>query len=167
MTITAVRTDTTALTLTIEAEYPHSVEQVWQLWADPRLLERWWGPPTYPATVVAHDFRVGGAVAYVMTGPTGDQHRGAWEVLVLEPPYRLELKDWFTDAEGNRNESLPTNITRVAIEPAGAGSRMTIVSTFPNLVEMEQLVAMGMVEGMTAAMGQIDAVLHEASASGH
>jgi uncharacterized protein YndB with AHSA1/START domain len=165
MTITDVRTDTTALTLTIEAEYPHTVEQVWQLWADPRLLERWWGPPTYPAKVVEHDFRVGGTVTYVMTGPTGDRHSGAWEVLVLEAPHRLELKDWFTDADGHRNETLPTNITRVAVEPSGSGSRMTIVSTFPNPAEMEQLVAMGMVEGMTAAMGQIDAVLAEAIAA--
>jgi uncharacterized protein YndB with AHSA1/START domain len=159
MTVTAVRPDTTTLTLTIDAEYPHTPEQVWQLWADPRLLERWWGPPMCPATVSTHDLRPGGAVAYTMVDPEGREYHGAWEVLVVEPPHRLEFKDWFTDAEGVRNESLATNLTRVAIEATGGGTLMTIVANFPSLADMEQLVAMGMVEGMTAAMGQIDALL--------
>ncbi|MGH2353833.1 MAG: SRPBCC family protein, partial [Chloroflexota bacterium] len=64
MTVTAVRKDAQSRTLTLEAEFHASPERVWQLWADPRQLERWWGPPTYPATVeahdLAHDLRPGG-----------------------------------------------------------------------------------------------------------
>jgi hypothetical protein len=40
-----------------------------------------------------------------------------------------------------------------------AGTRMTITSTFPTLEAMEQMVAMGMLEGMAGALGQIDAIL--------
>ncbi|MEJ7695518.1 MAG: SRPBCC domain-containing protein [Candidatus Limnocylindrales bacterium] len=47
MTVTAVRKDPEDLTLTITAQFDASPERVWQLWADPRQLERWWGPPTY------------------------------------------------------------------------------------------------------------------------
>ena len=47
MTVTAVRKDAEALTLTLDAEFEAPAERVWQLWADPRQLERWWGPPTY------------------------------------------------------------------------------------------------------------------------
>ena len=50
MTVTAVRKDPDALTMTLTAEFEASPERVWDLWADPRQLERWWGPPTYPAT---------------------------------------------------------------------------------------------------------------------
>jgi uncharacterized protein YndB with AHSA1/START domain len=166
MTVTAVRKDLAALTLTMEAEFHHPVERVWQLWADPRQLERWWGPPAYPASVAEHDLRKGGTVTYCMTGAAGDQHRGAWQVLLVEPPHRLELRDWFADADGHLDESLPTNITRVTIEAVGAVTRMTIVSTFPNAAAMEQLVAMGMVDGMTLAMGQIDAILAAAIPAG-
>ena len=59
MTVTTVRKDTEALTMTLDAEFEASPERVWQLWSDPRQLERWWGPPAYPATFTAHDFRVG------------------------------------------------------------------------------------------------------------
>jgi uncharacterized protein YndB with AHSA1/START domain len=55
MTVTAVRKDSEKLTMTLEAEFDASVDRVWQLWADPRQLERWWGPPTYPATFTEHD----------------------------------------------------------------------------------------------------------------
>ena len=54
MTVTAVRKDTEKLTLTLDAEFDAPAERIWQLWADPRQLERWWGPPTWPATVVDH-----------------------------------------------------------------------------------------------------------------
>ena len=62
MTVTAVRKDPQRLTLTVEAEFDASVERIWQLWADPRKLERWWGPPTYPATFTKHDLAPGGRV---------------------------------------------------------------------------------------------------------
>ena len=41
MTVTAVRKDPQALTMTIDAEFDAPPERVWQLWADPRQLERW------------------------------------------------------------------------------------------------------------------------------
>jgi uncharacterized protein YndB with AHSA1/START domain len=162
MTVTAVRKDTQALTLTAIAEFDASADRVWQLWADPRQLERWWGPPTYPATVDSHDLRPGGRVDYHMTGPTGDQPRGYWEVDEVEPPRRLTFHDGFANDDGTRNEELPITIARVSIEEIGTGrTRMTIVSTFPSAEAMEQLQAMGMEEGLTEAIGQIDAILAE------
>jgi len=64
MTVTAVRKDPHRLTMTIEAEFDAAPERVWQLWADPRQLERWWGPPNYPATVTQHNLAPGGRVEY-------------------------------------------------------------------------------------------------------
>jgi uncharacterized protein YndB with AHSA1/START domain len=61
MTVTAVRKDPQALKMIVEADFAATPERAWQLWSDPRQLERWWGPPTYPATVDSHDLRRGGA----------------------------------------------------------------------------------------------------------
>jgi len=166
MTVTAVRKDPAALTMTLDAEFDASPDRVWQLWADPRQLERWWGPPTYPATVTAHDLRVGGRVEYHMTGPTGDQPHGYWEVLEADPPRRLTFRDGFADADGTPNSDMPLNDVEVTITELGAGrTRMSIVSAFPDAAAMEQLLAMGMEEGLTQAVGQIDAILAEDSAS--
>ena len=162
MTVTAVRTDPNALTLTITAEFDASPDRVWQLWADPRQLERWWGPPTYPATFTKHDLAPGSRVEYHMTGPQGDQPHGYWDVLETDPPHRLVYRDGFANEDGTPNDDLPRNEGRVTIEAIDGGrSRMSIQSLFPSREAMEQLVAMGMQEGITEAVGQIDAILAE------
>ena len=109
MTVTAVRKDPQTLTMTLDAEFDASPERVWQLWADPRQLERWWGPPTYPATFTTHDLAPGGRVEYHMTGPEGDQPRGYWEVLEADPPHRLVFRDGFANDDGTPNADLPAN----------------------------------------------------------
>ena len=162
MTVTAVRKDTQSLTMTLEAEFDATPERVWRLWADPRQLERWWGPPTYPATFTKHDLAPGSRVEYHMTGPEGDQPKGYWEIVEADAPHRLVVRDGFRNDDGSDNTELPRNEFRVAITDAGGGrTRMSIESIFPSLEAMEQLLAMGMEQGLTQAVGQIDAILAE------
>jgi uncharacterized protein YndB with AHSA1/START domain len=162
MTVTSVRKDPEALSMTITAELEATVERAWQLWADPRQLERWWGPPTYPATVVDHDLATGGRVTYFMTGPDGEKFHGWWHVLAVGPPNRLELKDGFANDDGTPNDALPTMTTVVTLARRDDdGTLMTIGTQFPSREAMEQLASMGMEEGMVAALGQIPGILAE------
>ncbi len=100
MTVTAVHKDPASLTMTLTAEFEASPERVWQLWADPRQLERWWGPPTYPATFTRHDLKPGSRVEYHMTGPSGDQPHGYWDIVDADPPRRLVFIDGFAHEDG-------------------------------------------------------------------
>jgi uncharacterized protein YndB with AHSA1/START domain len=162
MTVTAVRKNPETLTMTADAEFDASAERVWQLWADPRQLERWWGPPTYPATVDSHDLRPGGRVEYHMTGPEGDQPRGYWEIVEATGPRSIVFRDGFANEDGTPNTDLPTTQVRVTIEDIGNGrTRMSIESAFRSAEAMEQILAMGMEEGLKQALGQIDAILAE------
>ncbi len=158
-----VHKDPENLTMTITAELDASPARAWQLWANPRQLERWWGPPGYPATVVAHDLCPGGRVSYYMTGPEGDKHHGWWRVLAVEPTVRLELADGFANEDGTPNDALPTTTMVLTLTARGGGVLMAIETRFTSLESMEQLVSMGMEEGMAAAMGQIAALLAEGS----
>lgn len=160
MTVTAVTKDAEALTLTITTELDASPDRVWQLWADPRQLERWWGPPTYPATFTEHDLAPGGHVAYYMTGPEGDRPHGYWEIVEADAPRSLVFRDGFANEDGSPNPDFPVTTARVQIEEIGAGkTRMSIETRFPSTQAMEQVLAMGMEEGLTQAVGQIDAIL--------
>jgi uncharacterized protein YndB with AHSA1/START domain len=162
MTVTAVRKDPKALTMTVEAEFDAAPERVWELWADPRKLERWWGPPVYPATFTRHELVPGGRVEYHMTGPEGDQPRGYWDVVEVEPPRRLVFRDGFANDDGSPNPDLPQMTARVTISDTGSGrTRMSIESEFASAEAMEQVLAMGAEEGLTQALGQIDAILAE------
>jgi uncharacterized protein YndB with AHSA1/START domain len=162
MTVTAVQKDAQALTMTLTAEFDATPERVWELWADPRQLERWWGPPTYPATFTRHDLSPGSRVEYHMTGPEGDQPRGYWDVVEVEAPRRLVFRDGFAHDDGSPNTDLPQMEGRVTIEPLGDGrTQMRMQSVFGSQEAMEQTLAMGMEEGLTQAVGQIDAILAE------
>ena len=160
MSVTSVVKDAERLTMTVTAQYDVTADRAWQLWDDPRQLERWWGPPTYPATVVEHDLRDGGRVTYFMTGPTGDQPHGFWDVVEVEPPRRLVVQDGFADGSGAPIEAMPSTRMRVdVVDREGGGVTATITSTFASLEAMEQLIAMGMEEGLSQALGQVDAIL--------
>ena len=160
MPLTEIQKDAASLTMIVVTEWNAPIASVWQLWADPRKLEGWWGPPTYPATVVEHDLTPGGKVSYFMTGPEGDQHHGWWQVIAVDEPNRLDLKDGFSDDEGNPNEEMPTVEFTVSFAglPGGA-TRMLIESRYPSREAMDQMIEMGMEEGLSAAIGQIDAIL--------
>jgi uncharacterized protein YndB with AHSA1/START domain len=162
MTVTDVRKDPQARTMTLDAEFDATPERVWELWADPRQLERWWGPPGYPATFTAHDLRPGGRMEYHMTTPDGDQPRGFWEVLEAQAPTHLVVRDGFANDDGTPNTDMPLGTMRVSITVIGSGrTRMSIESEFPTDEAMEQLLAMGQEEGMKEAVGQIDAILDQ------
>ncbi|MBC9726642.1 SRPBCC domain-containing protein [Streptomyces sp. TRM68367] len=159
MSITSVDQDLDNLTLTLIADFAAPVEQVWQLWADPRKLERWWGPPTYPATVEEHDLTPGGDVTYYMTGPEGQKHRGWWRVTSVTPPASLEFTDGFADQDGKPAADMPTTTVRMSLTEHEGGTRMEMRSVFDSREQMEQLAKMGMVEGLQQAVGQMDTLL--------
>ncbi|MDH3248064.1 MAG: SRPBCC domain-containing protein [Acidimicrobiia bacterium] len=162
MTVTTVTKNLEQATMTIVAEYSASPARVWQLWADPRQLERWWGPPTHPATVTEHDLAPEGIVRYYMTGPDGERYHGGWRMISVEEPSRLEFEDFFADDEGGENPDLPRTRTVVSIDEQGSGeTRMTIASFFPSPEAMAQVLEMGMEEGITQALSQTDAILAE------
>ena len=159
MTVTSVHKDPETRTMTLTAEFAATAAGVWQLWADPRRLERWWGPPTHPATVVEHDLRPGGKVSYFVTGPDGERSPGWWRVLAVAAPHGLEFE--------LGDPGIPALLVRVRIEEgAGGGTRMVIVTTFPSADAMDQLIGIGFEQGLASAVGQIDGVLGAAPTTG-
>ena len=159
MTVVRTTPDPETRTLTVVAELAAPPSRVWQLWADPRQLERWWGPPTWPASFVEHNLAPGGRSRYFMTGPDGEKAHGWWRFQAVEEPRLLELEDGFADENGVPTAELPTISMRMDLEEVDAGTRMTLTSRFVSLEQMEQLMNMGMIEGLTEALGQIDELL--------
>src|SRR5215468_7544632 len=126
MSVTSVATDYDNLTLTLVADLDATTERVWELWADPRQLERWWGPPTHPATVVDHDLTPGGDVTYFMTSPEGDRYYGWWRFGSVNAPKSLEYTDGFANEDGSHNDELPTASVQVELAEHGNGTRMVV-----------------------------------------
>ena len=158
MPVTDVQRDYDALTLTITAEFEADAERLWQLWADPRQLERWWSPPSHTSTFEQHELTPGARTTYFMTGPDGDKHHGRWSIEEVDPPHRLRLKDDEVDEQGKPEDGGPSEIT-VTIAEAGGTATMSIQTHFADRESMEQTIEMGFEQGMVETVGQIDPLL--------
>jgi uncharacterized protein YndB with AHSA1/START domain len=158
MSVTSVEKDPDALTMTVTAHLDATAERAWQLWADPRQFERWWGPPGYPVTVVDHDLRTGGRITFTM-GSGDERHDSAWEVVAADPPGRLELRDADVDADGRPNDGNSMTVMVVTIGEHDGGAEMSVRTHFDSLAGMEHVLATGVEEGMRMVLAQMDAVL--------
>ncbi|UVJ38958.1 SRPBCC domain-containing protein [Arthrobacter sp. CJ23] len=161
MTVVSVDKNAEALSLTVVAEFEAGVERVWRIWEDPRQLERWWGPPTWPATFETHEFTPGGKAAYYMTGPDGTTARGWWKFTTVNAPDHLEFDDGFADDQGAPVDEMGVTHATVKLEPLGDRTRMTISTSFESEEQLQKMSEMGMEEGLREAIGQIDALLAE------
>jgi len=159
MTVISNTTDADQLTMEIVAEFDAPPDRVWDVWEDARKLERWWGPPTYPATFTRHEFEVGGQSRYYMTGPQGDRHFGWWRIDVLEGQRHIEFANGLAGDDGEPVAGLAPAGGIVELESTGSGTRMLVRTRFVDVEQMERMLEMGMQEGMGLAIGQIDAVL--------
>ena len=159
MPVTSTSTDPEALSMTLVADFPVPAERLWAAFADPRQLERFWGPPGYPATFGTYELRPGGLVHYWMTSPEGQKFYGRWDVTAVDAPRSFTVTDSFADENGVSDPALPAGSMTVSVEATSAGSRLTVLSISPTLEALEQVIEMGQIEGMTYAMGQLDTVL--------
>lgn len=161
MPVTSVTTDPGALTLQVVADFTVPVRRLWDAYLDPRQIERFWGPPEYPATFPRHDGAPGGFTSYYMTSPEGERFWGYWKWIAVDAPHSFEVRDGFAHDDGTPNTELPEGRMVFEFAETALGSRLTCTSHHETLADLEQVVAMGQVEGMRAAMGQIDAVVED------
>ena len=159
MSVVSVEKDYDSLSLTLIAEFDAPVERVWELWADPRQLERWWGPPSYPATVEKHELTAGGEVTYFMTGPRGEKSGGWWRVTAVDPPRSLEFTDGWANADGTPNHDAPTTSAQVRLTERDGGTRMELRFTFESREHMDSVERLGAFDAFPQSVGQMDAVL--------
>lgn len=159
MPVTDIRHDLDALTLTITARFAAPVQRIWDIYADPRQLEKVWGPPEYPATVVDHDLSPDGRVTYYMTGPEGDRHHGYWNVLATQEPDSFTYEDGFAHADFTPNTELPVSRCVTTLSAQDGGTRAVYATSYDSREALQTVLDMGVEEGSRTAIDQIDALV--------
>ena len=164
MPVTDVQHDLDALTLTITADFAAPVERVWEVYADPRQLERVWGPPTHPATFVDHELAPGGRMNYFMTSPEGQKFYAYWEVTAVEQPSSFSFRDGFAlDEDFTPNPDLPVAANTYDFTATDESTRATFVGTYASAEALQKVLDMGVVEGSALAINQIDDLVARAA----
>lgn len=142
--------------LTIVAEFAASPERIWDLYADPRQLEKVWGPPSHPSTFVDHSMVVGSRTTYFMTGLEGEKYCGYWLITEVDKPRGFSFNDGFADENFIPNPNLPESKNEYRFEKVSAGTRATYTGTYASKEGLEMVLSMGVIEGATSAINQID-----------
>ena len=164
MSTTTVDKDPATLTMTVTAELGATPERAWQLWADPRQFERWWGAPGYPAKATVVDLRTGGRVEFHLSGPDGDTPNNVWDVVEADRPRRLILRDAIVDDNDVPVDEGPSSFT-VTFEAVDDGrTRISIESKFPNAEALRGALEMDMDKMLEWNIGQMETILAESHA---
>lgn len=159
MPVTNISKDLDQRTLTITAQFAAPVERVWALYADPRQLERVWGPPTHPATFVDHSLTVGSRSTYYMTAPDGEKFAGWWLITAVDEPHSFGFDDGFANNDFTPKPDLPVSQNVFSFAARDGGTEATFWSVYESAESMQQVLDMGIEEGATSAINQIDAFL--------
>jgi uncharacterized protein YndB with AHSA1/START domain len=159
MPVTNVTHDVDNRSLTITAEFAAPKARVWQIYADPRQLEKIWGPPECPATVVDHSLTPGGRVNYFMKGPEGEKYYGYWDVVEVDEPNGFFFNDGFADEHFNPVPSMPVSANTFTFSESDGKTTATYVSVYETAEGLQKVLEMGVVEGASGAINQIDALL--------
>ncbi len=163
MTVVSTIKDPESLSLTVVAEFDWVPERVWRVREDVRKLEQWWGPRSWPASFTRHDFVVGDESPYHLTGPREEVHRGFGRMCAIDWPKRLDFAHGLAGSDGEPTPEVPLVAGYVTFDATDRETRMTVMTRFIDLTQMEMMLGMGVAEGMTQAVGQIDALLASAS----
>ncbi|SDE22358.1 SRPBCC family protein [Auraticoccus monumenti] len=156
MPVTDITKDLDTRTITITADFAVPVERIWQVYADPRQLERVFGPPGFPATVVQQELRPGGRMHYYMTSPEGQKLYGIWDVTEVDEPRTFSFTDGFADESFTVDPQMPVSENTYTFTEHDGGTRAVYTSRYASAEALQQVLDMGVEEGATTAINQID-----------
>lgn len=145
--------------LRIERVFDALVKVVWKYWTEPELLDQWWAPEPWKAKTKHMEFREGGYWLYSMNSPEGEQHWSRADFKKIVPQELFEGLDYFCDEDGNKNTELPTTQWRVRFTDSGAQTKVEITVTFASTEEKEKMIKMGMKEGLTMTLENLNNIL--------
>lgn len=157
--------------LTLERTFNAPRELVFRTFTEAEHLKRWWGPTGWPLTVCNVDLRPGGVWHYCMTCTDeaqkdyyGMQSWGKAVYHEIDPPKKIIYADFFSDAEGNVNEDMPSAMITLTFEEAEGKTKVTNFAQYASADAVQAVLDMGMLEGITDTFNNLEKLLEELQA---
>jgi uncharacterized protein YndB with AHSA1/START domain len=146
-------------TLTIRREFLAERPLVWDCYTKSELLDRWFAPAPLTTKTKSMDFREGGHWHYAMVEPNGTEYWGYTGYLKIKPIDYYTASDAFSNEAGEINTELPRAEWLVTFTDKGENALVETVVTYKSLSDLEQVVQMGMEQGIVATLEKLDALL--------
>jgi uncharacterized protein YndB with AHSA1/START domain len=166
--MTAERSSSGATTVSTTSDPPELVmkrvfnaprDLVFTVWTTPEYLTQWWGPQGWTLPVCRMDFRPGGVWHYCMRGPNGEEGWGRAVYQEIVVPERIVYTDVFADADGNPIDGMPQMLITVEFAEHEGKTTLTSRTRFASAADLEKVLGMGAVQGMTETLDRLEAYL--------
>ncbi|MES2604753.1 MAG: SRPBCC domain-containing protein [Pseudomonadota bacterium] len=145
--------------LIVKRSFKGSVPRVWECWTQRDLLDKWWGPRTWPAKTDSIDFREGGYWHYHMTGPDGTKVWSRIDYEKINAPQSFTAQDSFCDEKGAVKPGMPSSHWLVQFTADGDATLVTTTLTFSTVTDMQTIIEMGFEAGYTDQLDRLDDLL--------
>ncbi len=145
--------------LIIRREFLAGRQLVWDCYTKSELLDRWFAPKPLTTKTKSMDFREGGKWHYAMVEPNGTEYWGLTEYVKIKPIDYYTALDAFSDAGGEINKDLPRADWLVAFTDKSKNTLVETTVTYKSLSDLEQVINMGMEQGMMATLEKLDELL--------
>ena len=146
-------------TITVKREFAADRQLVWDCYTKNELLDQWWAPSPFTTKTKSMDFREGGHWLYCMIDPEGKQYWGRMDYTKVNASESYEALDAFCDENGDINPQLPRAPWDARFNDLGENTLVETVVTYNSLADLEAVINMGMQEGLTSALDNLDALL--------
>jgi uncharacterized protein YndB with AHSA1/START domain len=132
-------------------------ELVFETYTTCEHLMNWWGPRTWPLSYCDMDFRTGGRWHYCMKGPNaGDESWGLARYKEITEPKKIVYDDYFSDKDANINPGMPSLEIICSFLSDGDKTILKTVTKVSTKEEVDKLVEMGMIEGITETWDRLE-----------
>jgi uncharacterized protein YndB with AHSA1/START domain len=93
---------------------------------------------------------------YFMTGPEGEKFAGYWTITAVDEPRTFSFEDGFADLDFNPNPDMPVATNVYTFTEHHGRTHATYVATYDTAEGLQKVLEMGVVEGASTAINQID-----------
>ncbi|MET1033337.1 MAG: SRPBCC domain-containing protein [Candidatus Saccharimonadales bacterium] len=156
--------------LTIERVINAPKDKVWDAYTTADLFVKWFSPQGWSAHTKHFDVSTDGYVLYAMkcedetqTDWFGKETWGKSVYSSVTPKDTFTYRDFFCDEEGNPTGGMPVSETRISFTETDGKTKITSVSTYESEAAVEQVLAMGMEEGIKQTFDKLALVLEQAN----
>lgn len=146
-------------TITVKREFAAKRQLVWDCYTKSELLDQWFAPKPFTTKTKSMDFRDGGHWLYAMVEPDKNEYWGRMDYLSIRPIESYTALDGFCDESGTLNPELPRANWDVTFSDLAERSLVQTVVSYNSLADLEQVVQMGMQEGLTSTLERLDELL--------
>ena len=164
--MTATSTQYKDTDIVISREFAAPRQLVWDVWTQPKHIEKWFGPKGFDTRVDKLDFKVGGRSAYVMIGPDGVEYPSAGVFQEIVPIEKIvttdEFGEGFDEIEAMKNVDLPKGmISTFLFDDLGERTKLTSITSHPTVEDRKKHEAMGVVAGWNSSLDKLEEYLAE------